>query len=238
MMLLLLIGGSSSLAKDRLLVSAPSYALGYATDLFIKGIVPKFSQNYRRVRDEENKVRIQGILLSIYQFSGHNFTNDGYVVTIIQGDKNEPNAFTSGKSLYVTHELCNLLNDRELTAVIAHEMAHAERSHLLRRVVYSVGSPFLAVYNYILGNGASTHPQQILAGTSLMTELEADCIAATWLMTMRKNGRWHHAEDLNRATAKLFGGTQFLEYLDITDPPVVRYRAIQNKNYEMFSCSQ
>ncbi len=233
---LITISSITSLAKDRILISTPSYALGFAADLFIKNIAPRISQNYRIIRDEKNIIRINRLLANIYLYSGHNFIYPKYQVTIIQGDKSEPNAFTSGKNIYVTQELCNLLNDRELTAVIAHEMAHSERSHLLRRIVFTIGSPFLAVYNYIANTGATDNPQEILAEARLGTEIEADCIAAKWLMSMRNQGKWHHAEDLNRATAKLFGGVEYLNYLDANDPPVTRFWAVRNKLYEVDSC--
>lgn len=233
--LLIISFASVTFAKDRSIVSSSSFALGFAADLFIENAASKFSQKYHIIDDKINEIRIQRLLQDIFRYSGHNFIHSSYNVIIIQGEKSEPNAFTSGKNLYATQSLCNLMNDRELTAVLTHEMAHAERSHLLRRIVFAVGSSGRALYNYITEEG-SHNPQEILAEASLGTEIEADCIAAKWLMHMRSQGTWHHAEDLNRATAKLFGGTEFLKYLDPTDPPVVRFFAIQNKFYEYNQC--
>lgn len=223
-------------AKDRLLVSKPSYALGFAADLVIKNISPSITQKYILIHDEDNKLRVERLVKNIYQFSGHKFNTSNYTAVIIQGEQGEPNAFTSGSKIYITASLCKLLNDRELTAVIAHELAHAERSHLLRRIVFAVGAPVLALYNYAMANGETHSPQEIFANANLGTEIEADCIAAKWLMHMRSEGQWHHAEDLNRATAKIFDGTEYLNYLDVNDPPVVRYWAIKNKLYESDSC--
>ncbi len=226
-------------AKDRKMVSGPSYALGFAADLFIENAAGRFSQKYRIVEDEKNKMRIQRLLQNIFRYSGQQFIHARYNVIIVQGAQGEPNAFTTGKNIYVTQSLCNLMDDRELTAVLAHEMAHAERAHLLRRIVFSVGAPVLALYNYFAKNfteNGSHNPREILAEAHLGTEIEADCIAAKWLMQMRHEGQEHHAEDLNRATAKLFGGVGFLEFLDPSDPPVVRFFAIQNKFYDNDQC--
>lgn len=222
-------------AKDRLIVSGSSYALGFTADLFFKNAVSKISPQYRIVEDQNNKARIQRLLQKIFRHSGYKFIHSSYNVVIIKGEDSMPNAYTTGKNLYATQSLCDLLNDRELTAVLAHEMAHAERAHLLRRVVFTVGSLGLALYNYLADNG--THnPQEIIMNANLGTEIEADCIAAKWLMNMRNQGQWHHADDLNRASAKLFGGPEYLKYLDPSDPPVVRFFAIQNKFYENDSC--
>lgn len=234
-MAMLLLSTSLAFAKDRALVSGSGYALGFAADLFFRGAVSKFSEQYQIINDEKNKTRIDQLLQSIFRYSGHNFNQAHYNVVIIRGESNTPNAYTSGKNLYATQSLCDLLDDRELTAVLAHEMAHAEMSHLLKRIIFIVGSPGFAVYNYF-SKGGSNNPQEILAEAQLGTEIEADCIAAKWLMHMRAQGQMHHADDLNLATFKLFVGSDFLKYLDPSDPPVIRYQALKNKLYENDQC--
>lgn len=225
-----------SYAQDRFIVSKSGYALGYAADLVFKNVGSIVSDKFEIIKDKNMYERTKRLLAALMQNGGsYKFNYLQYKISIIKGSLGEPNAFTSGKTIYVTESLLLLLDDRELTAVMAHELAHTEKSHLLRRIVFTVGSPFLATYRYLTKSG-NPRSSEIMAEAMLGTEIEADCIAAKWLMNMNRKGLANHPEDLNLASAKIFGGTGYLNYLDPSDPPVIRYHAIKNKMYEHYCC--
>lgn len=230
----LLITGFSAVAIHNPIIYGPSNILGFSTDIFyrLRSFYP--NEQYRIVQNPDQQTRVEDIINYIHLFSGHKFYNDFHDVYILNETSGEPNAWSTGRSVFITNSLLKILSDRELTAVLAHELAHEERAHLLRRLAVPIGSIVIAAYNAIKGSG-KTAPSVIIEEFRTGTEIEADCIAAKWLLHMRDLGLKNDPEDLLAATEKILVKDYFM-YLDANDAPVLRYYAIKNKVYMHDAC--
>jgi predicted Zn-dependent protease len=126
---------------------------------------------------------------------------------LIQGLPSEPNAFAVGEALYFSRSLLDKLNDSQLVAVMAHEVAHAERGHLLERmgngyagVLVHLWQTFEADWAYLsrgeinqrmrelMDSGHWTLLTHSLQEAEMGQEIQADCIAWQWLQRMKDAG--------------------------------------------------
>src|SRR5690606_9121702 len=120
-------------------------------------------------------------------------------------DRDEPNAYAIGTHIVVTKQMLNLLNDRELTAVIAHEMAHRERYHMFSRMGMSVGGMVAALFDWNNPDDLLDRFGKFSEHYQLTQELEADCYAYHWLLDLKRKGFKVDPLDLNKATEKIHG---------------------------------
>lgn len=215
-----------------------------------KSSIPQFQQ-YQMIHDPHGVTKIKQVIKNIMLFSKHNFRYTQPVIRIIKGKEREANAFSLGRAIYVTEEALSLLSANELTAVMAHEMAHSEFGHYLARMVYAGGSPVLHLRNLIFSEiyyfttgeadeylkkamktGQIALIQDILGGATLRQEMQADCVAANWLERARLQGWKLDSQDLNRATNKIMGMDigEIAKY-DETNPVVIRYLAVESRKY-------
>lgn len=140
-----------------------------------------------------------------------------YGVKIV--DRDEPNAYAIGTHIVVTKQMLNLLNDRELTAVVAHEMAHRERYHLFSRMGMTVGGMLAALLDWNNPDDLLDRFGKFSEHFQLDQELEADCYAYHWLNDLKRKGIAVEPLDLNKATEKIFG-------IDFTNADPEYYREL------------
>ncbi|MFA6235934.1 MAG: M48 family metalloprotease [Bacteriovorax sp.] len=232
--------------------------LGQAIDKVLlvagKSSIEKVKQ-YRAVNDPKGVARVKRIIKNIETFSGKSLRYQNPTIRIIEGVKNEPNAYSLGPAIYISEETLSILDNGELTAVLAHEIAHSEYGHLLARLVYIVGSPTIHLRDLafsdifylttgqadeymerIIKDGHLTLVSEIIENSSVRQELQADCLAANWLEKARKKGWKLSPLDLNRATNKIMG-IDLGNIDDDTLPPVIRYRAIVSGKHIGSNCS-
>jgi len=126
---------------------------------------------------------------------------------LIQGVAHEPNAFALGEALYFSRSLLAELNDAQLTAVMAHEIAHAERGHLLERMgngyaggLLHLWQVFEADWAYLSRGEINERMRELmdsghwavltrsLQEAEMGQEIQADCIAWQWLDRMKNAG--------------------------------------------------
>jgi len=119
---------------------------------------------------------------------------------LVRGMEDAPNAFATGVKIYISRALLAAVNDAELTAVVAHEMAHSERGHLVERMgntlagaVLHLAGTVAADWRYITTGRADDMMQELIRSGHWATlssslqlaetgqEMQADCIAWQWL---------------------------------------------------------
>lgn len=232
--------------------------LGEAIDKILlvagKSSIEQFKE-YELVNDPKGVARIKRIVKNIGTFSGEKLRYTNPTIRVIEGQKDAPNAYSLGPVIYVSKEALAILDDGELTAAMAHEIAHSEYGHLLARMVYAVGSPVLYLRNLIfsdiytlstgeadeymeriLDEGHMTLVREILENASLRQEMQADCKAVNWLERARRLGWKLSPQDLNRASNKVLGVDLGKLEEDNTLPPLVRYNAIRSGKYIGSGC--
>ncbi len=126
-----------------------------------------------------------------------------YQVKII--DTDEANAFSLGTLTLVSQKMLDILDDNELLAVIAHEMAHREKYHIFSRSGMIVGGAIAALLDWHSDIPYSERLSGFNEDYQLEQELQADCYAYNWLLQLKKKGFAFEPADLNRATTKIFG---------------------------------
>lgn len=221
----------------------PDYYLGQ----LVRGVLKVASEvGYHQhdiLQEPVAKEKAQKALMSIYNFPAFNYTYNNIEILIIRGVEGEPNGFSFGSYIFITKSMVELLSSEQLTAVIAHELAHSEKAHNLQKtplpleaVVYQVKTIYdsLVKGNWPKGKDLIASIQEIIGTGGLAMELQADCIAAQQLEHMGALGLPNRAADLNSATSAIFG-------FDITqdrsdDPSAFRARAIVNENYKHSTC--
>lgn len=212
-------------------------------------------KKYNLINDQRGLARVKKIVKNIGIFSGIKLRYPNPTIRIIEGDDQEANAYSLGPVIYVTKEILEILDDAELTAVMAHEIAHSEEGHMLARMVYTMGSPVLHLRNlifsdiYLLSTGEADEQmekilnqghmaliREILEGATVRQEMQADCIAANWLARARSKGWKLSPLDLNRATNTIFGMDIGKMEEDETFPPLARYNKIRSGKYIGSAC--
>ena len=155
-------------------------------------------------------------------------------IAVIRGKADEPNAFSSGRTLYFSQPLAKALTDAELLAVVAHEIAHAELGHPSERILFPFSAALLhfgnllvsdwnalssgeidAYLEQVLKQGQVSMIQTSLDEATLGQEMEADALASKWLRTLQRKGFGNAPKDLITAFEKLTGTSA--KYL-INDP--------------------
>ncbi|WP_158320225.1 M48 family metalloprotease [Bdellovibrio bacteriovorus] len=222
---------------------SPDYYLGQLVLGVLKVAAKTGYPQYREVDAPDLKLKVDVALKKIYKYPAYSYRYDNVSISIIEGLEGEPNGFGFGNNIFLTKSLVRSLSLKHLTAVIAHELAHLEKSHNMQRAPLPITTAAYQLKNIYESVKAGTWPrerdlvesmQELLFTSSLAMELQADCIAAKQLEYMNRSGLLNSAEDLNGATSALMG-------FDITtdqseDPSAIRARALLNKSYEMDSC--
>jgi hypothetical protein len=143
---------------------------------------------------------------------------------LIAGVPDEPNAFAVGEAIYLSRALLDLLDDQQLTAVVAHEVGHAERGHLLERmgnmyagVLVHFWDSLVADWRYLsrgqidetmaelISKGHWATLLQTLGQAELGQEIQADCIAWQWLESLNRLGYRNRPDDLLSSIETLVG---------------------------------
>ena len=217
------------------------------------------SNTYRRIDAPFKADRVKRIVKFIQSQTTHNWRYRNQKIAILkQNPERGPNAYSSGSTLYVSEDMLSLLNDGELTAVIAHELAHAEMGHQLQRMVFVLGVPGKHLYNLVaqginsyfsnrhgersnpLKSGLSTENMAtILMHSFTKTEMQADCFAYRWLLELQSKNPSISPELLNSATFKVLDiSTASINILkEFPDDPVyLRFINIQSGLYLNHSC--
>ena len=147
------------------------------------------------------KARMNAALARVrYATRYENRYGDLQRLVLVQGIDYEPNAFATGLNIYISRGMLKSLTDTELTAVIAHEMGHAERGHLVERmgnafaaVLVHLASTIASDWTYLTTGRADEMMAELirsghwatLSAALLMAEtgqeMQADCIAWKWL---------------------------------------------------------
>lgn len=126
-----------------------------------------------------------------------------YGVKVVK--KSEPNAYALGTHIVVTTALLDKLNDRELLAVIAHEMGHRERHHIFSRAGMYVGSAIVALFDWRNDRSYVERLTGFNESYGLAQEIQADCHAYNWLQELKHKGHNVDPLDLNSATNAIVG---------------------------------
>lgn len=139
------------------------------------------------------------------------------------------NAFCIGNVITITEPLMTALSDSELLAVIAHEVAHGEKVHQVKRIGAIVGGAFPSIYHW---NQDMTFMERYAWYNENVNgdhEIEADCLAYNWLSILNVLGYSVEPQDLNRATNALYD--MDLANFDVPELqdfiPLIRYKNIE-----------
>lgn len=221
--------------------------IGYGLDGVLK-IVSFGAPALKEVEDPQTLSQLNEDIDKIHGESGAVFRYPHVKVKLIKGSSMSPNAASTGPTIYVSYRLTQILNNLELTAVLAHELAHAELGHLVQRLPFPIGILCLHGSRWVRGKweGIMGHDdpfmdelkvkghwqmmQDISDGAELAQEIQADTLAARWLEGMSKRGQPNRPEDLNAASSRMLGLD--LARLPLTSTAVsMRAHAITNKLY-------
>lgn len=182
---------------DTLVGKAVDAVLAVASASRLEAVAP-----FRRLEPTPvEKARMSAALARVrYASQYQNRYGDLQNLILIQGVDFEPNAFATGLNIYISRGMLNILTDTELTAVIAHEMSHSERGHLVERlgnayaaVLVHLASTFSADWTYLTTGRADSMMEELIRSGHWATltsalqmaetgqEMQADCIAWKWL---------------------------------------------------------
>ncbi len=216
----------------------PDYYLGQ----FVRGILMAASEvgyhQYDVLEAPAAQAKAQASLQKIYQYSAFKYTYDKVAIVVIQGVIGEPNGFSFGANIFLTKSMIDLLSPNQLTAVIAHELAHSEKAHNLQKAplpleatVYQLKTIYNSVKtgHWPKGKALVESIQDLIYTGGLAMELQADCVAAQQLEYMRARGLSNQAADLNSATSAVLGFDVTKDSSD--DPSAIRAQALLNKTY-------
>ncbi len=220
----------------------PDYSLGksYAHALLLSGHFG-YSQ-YKKISDPILEKRIQKIQKLLLKNQNERYRYSNIKIILIQGVENEPNAFSLGPVVLVTKSLGDLLNDLELTAVIAHEFAHSNKAHFLARIPMPLGSLALEIGKFLMAPSKEkaksfiSRVQANLEDVHLATEMQADCLAANQLKALSARGYPNSPEDLISATNTMYGMDVTTIEDDYGDPGIIRAKHIRNGIYDHIGC--
>lgn len=204
-----------------------------------------FAKSVHEIKDPILFARVQRLLDLLKTTSPNPLVYKTTRLALIEGTSGEPNAFSTGRTLYVTRELAQKLNDNELIATLAHELAHGELGHLAEKTGFRYAALWVHIWQVIKSDFYSlTHggnPDllmeelwekgqwkrilELVDHASLGQELEADCVAWRWLAYMNQEGVDVFPNDIANAILKLIGAPH-LESLDEDPFMGTRVRAI------------
>lgn len=144
-------------------------------------------------------------------------------------DSEEPNAYCAGTHIVATSALMSALNERQLLAVVAHEMAHREKHHLFTRTGTYIGGAVAALLDFQSDRDYAERFGGFIEDYRLRQEMQADCLAYNWLLELKHRGFKTEPRDLNRATNAIFDMDFSQADPDIFGnlPPYIRYKAIE-----------
>ena len=170
---------------------------------------PKVLENYGGIYESE---KLEGLLVSILGRLIEHLPDNAPAFSITILDSPAINAFAlPGGYLYITRGLIALANDEsEIAAVLAHEIAHVQKSHGVERTIQARNVTIVervvneVVSNEIAGKVAKASAQQKLVVFSQTQELQADedgidilakagfdpLAAARFLQTMDQFDKW------------------------------------------------
>ena len=192
----------------------PDYYLGVVVSAILKVASQIGYNQYDPVKDPQAQQKAQAALDSIYANAAFNYTFDKIKIKVIRGRPYEPNGFAFGSNIFITKSLIDLLNEEELTAVIAHELAHSEKAHNMQKAplpleatIYQLKNIFKAVQEkrWPRSKDLLASIREIIETGGLAMELQADCIAAQQLDFMNRRGLKNEPMDIVRATNKILG---------------------------------
>lgn len=187
--------------------------VGGAVDLILKAATLSHFETvlpFRQVTPTaEEQARLDIALFNARRAAGfENRYGDQQRVVLIRGLDDAPNAFATGVSVYLSRPLLGHLNNAELTAVVAHEMAHSERGHLLERMghvpagaLLHLASTITADWRYMTTGRADEMMQELIRSGHWATllnslsmaetgqEMQADCIAWNWLRRLSSGAK-------------------------------------------------
>ncbi|MDG0815475.1 M48 family metalloprotease [Bdellovibrio svalbardensis] len=221
----------------------PDFYLGKA----VRGILKVASEvgyhQYDVLDAPTQYAKAQSALDNIYRYPAFKYTYNKATILIIRGVEGEPNGFSFGSYMFLTKSIVDLLTTEQLTAVIAHELAHSEKAHNLQKTplpleatAYQMKTIYDAVKEgrWPKGKELVTSIQEIIQTSGLALEIQADCIAAQQLEHMKSQGLSNRATDLISASNAVAG-------VDLTkdnseDPAAVRVRILMSQGYLQGSC--
>ncbi|MGE5086251.1 MAG: M48 family metalloprotease [Bacillota bacterium] len=201
---------------------------------------------YKVVADPQLSQRLSAAQRLVMSNPFYNYRFKDIQVVVIQGAKGEPNAFSLGPVIFVTQSLGMALNDRQLTAVLTHEMAHSHEGHFAQRIPMPLGA---IVYQatQLLISGRTSSPASLKNFTDMVrenietvhlaTEIQADCLAANQLNYLHQRGFANTASDLVDATNALYGEDVTELKDDYGDPGIIRAKIIKSNQYAIFGCN-
>jgi Zn-dependent protease with chaperone function len=197
----MIVGGGDASAKvpyvDTVVGKAVDAVLALASASRLEVVAPF----HRLDPTPAEKARLDGALVRVrYASQYQNRYQDLQRLILIQGIGSEPNAFATGLNIYISRGMLKTLTDAELTAVIAHEMGHSERGHLVERmgnsfagVLVHLASTISADWTYLTSGRADEMMEDLIRSGHWATlsaalqlaetgqEMQADCIAWKWL---------------------------------------------------------
>lgn len=221
----------------------PDYYLGIVVRGILTGASKVGYSQYDVLNAPAAQYKAQQALSRIYQAPAFNYTYDNISIVVIRGLPDEPNGFAFGNNIFITKSLIDLLSHQELTAVIAHELAHSEKAHNLQKTPLPLGATMYQLENIAKSVQARQWPKgadlaesikELISTGGLAMELQADCIAAQQLDYMKSKGLNHQATDLISANNKLMGYDVTTD--DSDDPTAIRTRALMHKVYRNGPC--
>lgn len=215
----------------------PDYYLGKAFEWGLAIDARIRSDVFKIVKDEKMQQRLTQTFQLLHRSPAWDYRYKDIKLVLIQGRVEEPNAFSIGPVIYFTTSLVSLLDDRELTAVMAHELVHSEQAHLMKRLPLPLGAFLMSLFERAIGGGVSPSEERTLAEnvrlwvetSNFAMELQADCFAAQQLDFLRNSGFVNHPLDLLRASSKMLGYDVSQDKSDA--PEALRAHAILSKFY-------
>lgn len=178
---------------------------------------------------KEPKVSKERVLKGIHFIQKHVDYDFRPFYSALVVDSKDKNASALGSILIFTKPLLAALNDQELLAVIAHEMAHREKFHLLTRAGTLVGASVVALFDWHNPKPYAERLRGFQEHFSLEQEIEADCMAYNWLLELKHKGFAADPNDLNKATNIIFG----MDFTTVDPdyfwdlPPYIRYKNVE-----------
>lgn len=201
-------------------------ALGYAADWVLWAAGQSsldFTQAYKQVEDPQARRRVRRSIDRLKE-AGIDLRYEDPTVRIVRGSAAEPNAFSTGPSVYVSIELLELLDDRLLDAAVAHELAHAEEGHLPQRMTHGFAATLIQFGRLVASDYRSIRDgqadpfmrrlwkeghwqmiQEMIMHADRGKEMEADDIAYCWLERMGRRGYRRRGTDLADAIETAVG---------------------------------